>query len=101
MNRIEFTRAKTNLLAAMFLEKESTIEDYPKRSDEEQMRMFVKGLSNCDGVKRISGHQRGKAVDIYFMDPNTMQLCEPKKGYDFWHKYWEAKGGKPELLDKE
>src|SRR3990170_7332349 len=95
MNRIEFTRAKTNLLAAMFLEGESPIEDYLKRSDEEQMRMFLKGLSKCDGVKIISAHQSGRAIDIYFMDPNTMQLCEPKRGWEFCHNYWEKKGGKP------
>lgn len=102
MNRVEFTRNINNLIAAMILDGEYPIIDYVKRSDEEQMRLFIKGLSNADGIKKISGHQRGKAVDIYFPDLDDIdkdldknELLPPKKGFEYWHKYWEQKGGKP------
>jgi hypothetical protein len=93
MTRIEFTKAIVNLLAAMMLEREYPILDYIKRSDEEQMRLFVKNLSKCDGIKIKSKHQTGRAADIYFIEEN--KIVDPKKGWEFWHKYWESKGGQP------
>jgi hypothetical protein len=95
MNRLEFTRAKCNLIAAMFLEKEQPIEDYLKRSNEEQKRLFDLGLSKCDGFINVSGHQKGKAIDVYFLSEDLTTLIDPKMGWEFWHKYWEGKGGKP------
>ncbi len=95
MNRLEFTKAKNNLVAAMFLDNEQPIEDYLKRSNEEQKRLFEKGLSKCDGVKVRSRHQDGCAIDIYFLSDDGAKLVDPKKGYEYWHKYWEQKGGKP------
>jgi len=98
MNRVEFTRAKNNLIAIMILAGENPIEDYLKRSDEEQMRLFIKGLSKCDGIKIISGHQKGMAEDIYFVSDDGTKLVNPKKGWEYWHKYWEGKGGKPMIV---
>ena len=112
MNRLEFTRAKCNLIAAMFLDKEQPIEDYLKRSNEEQYRLYCIGrtfdsegnliskdedkvVTNCDGKNEISGHQKGKAIDIYFLSDDLTTLVDPKKGYKYWHEYWEKKGGKP------
>ena len=94
MTRVEFTKALNNLIAAMFLDKENPLLDYVKRSDEEQMRMFVKKLSKCDGIIKKSKHQIGRAADIYFIDENG-KLCDPKKGWEYWHIYWEEKGGLP------
>jgi len=93
MNRVEFTHNLINLLAAMFIEGESPIIDYVKRSDEEQMHLFQEGRSKCDGIKVRSKHQTGRAADIYFVDNG--KLVEPKKGFGYWHKYWEEKGGEP------
>jgi len=93
MTRAEFTHALTNLLAAMYLEGEHPILDYIKRSDAEQMHLFMEKRTKCDGVKIRSKHQDGKAADIYFVDKG--QLVDPKKGWEFWHKYWEEKGGQP------
>jgi len=73
----------------MYKEKENAIVDYIKRSDEEQMRLYIKGLSKCDGVRTISAHQRGKAVDIYFLNENLSEVVPPKKGHEYWHKYWK------------
>lgn len=102
MNRVEFTKAKCLLISAMFLDGESPIEDYLKRSPEEQNRLFKLGLSKCDGINKISAHQVGKAIDILFpdvddrdFDRDTKELLPPKKGWEYWHKYWESKGGKP------
>lgn len=95
MTRIEFTHNLVNLLAAMMLENEHPIIDYVKRSDDEQMRLFLLGKSKCDGINKISAHQKGIAVDIYFIEEG--KLSGPKRDFDFWHKYWESKGGKPEI----
>lgn len=102
MNRVEFTKAKCKLIAAMFLENETPIEDYLKRSPEEQFRLFLAKLSKCDGIHNISAHQVGKAIDILFPDiadqdhdGDTKELLPPKKGFEFWHEYWEKLGGKP------
>ena len=35
------------------------------RSAERQNDMFFMGLSKCDGYKRLSKHQSGKALDVY------------------------------------
>jgi len=95
VNRLEFTHQIVNLLAAMMLDKEQPIIDYVKRSDMEQKRLFDLGLSKCDGIYIISGHQRGKAIDIYFLSEDLLSLVNPKRGHEYWHKYWEEKGGKP------
>jgi len=92
MNRVEFTHNLVNLLAAMMLEGEHPIIDYVKRSAEEQKRLYEKGLSKCDGVRITSAHQGGKAADIYFIEDD--KLSDPKKGWEYWHKLWEEKGGK-------
>ncbi len=93
VNRIDFTRQLNNLIAGMILEGEHPILDYVKRSPEEQKRLFDAGLSKCDGVNNISQHQIGVAADIYFVEDG--KLVEPKKGFDYWHRNWEEKGGRP------
>jgi peptidoglycan L-alanyl-D-glutamate endopeptidase CwlK len=35
------------------------------RTTDEQKLMFDRGVSKCDGVKRVSAHQSGKAFDFY------------------------------------
>ena len=35
------------------------------RSAERQNDMYYMGLSKCDGYKRLSKHQSGKALDVY------------------------------------
>ena len=43
-------------------------------------------ITNCDGVKYVSGHQTGKALDINFIsDDGTKLLPGPKKGWTYWH----------------
>lgn len=96
MTRVEFTRKIINLLARMYLENESPIIDYVKRSDAEQMHLYIEGKSQCDGVRKISQHQIGRAIDIYFLGDDG-KLCDPIKGHEYWHQVWEEIGGNPML----
>jgi len=94
MNRIEFTKKIAELLLKMIEEGENPIGDYWKRSDEEQMHLYLEGKSSRDGIEKISAHQRGRALDIYFIGDDG-RLAPPKKGWDYWHKRWEEMGGAP------
>ncbi len=105
MNRIEFTKNKSKLILEMIAEGESPIEDYIKRSTTEQKHLFDLGLSKCDGTIKISPHQKGLASDIYFQDVGDVdkdgifaELIPPLRGWEYWHKRWEEKGGKPIIL---
>lgn len=93
MTRTEFTFNISTLLLAMFKAGEQPIIDFCKRSKEEQKRLFDAKLSQCDGEKIISKHQKGLAMDIYFVDGG--KLVDPKKGWEFWHDEWMRIGGKP------
>jgi hypothetical protein len=91
MNRIEFTDKISELLQQMVSEGESPIIDFAKRSTEEQARLFKAGLSKCDGVKIVSKHQVGRAMDILFIRDG--QIGEPVEGYQYWHDKWVEMGG--------
>jgi hypothetical protein len=96
VNRVEFSKSATKLLSHMYLRGENALIDYVKRSDDEQMRMFVLKKSKCDGVRNKSWHQFGKAMDIYFLNEALTEVAPPKLGFEYWHKYWEKRcGGKP------
>ena len=92
-NRIEFTQALSILLINMIFMGEHPIVDYVKRHDATQKMLFDKGLSKCDGVKKVSRHQLGMAVDIYFIEDSI--IAEPIMGHEYWHKRWEDMGGEP------
>ncbi len=102
MNRIEFTQNIVALLHQMILLGETPIMDFCKRSDAEQARLYRIGrdregkkvgdtVTNCDGVSTISAHQRGRALDILFLDGD--KIVDPKAGWDHWHQIWEQWGG--------
>ncbi len=98
MNRVEFTRNICLLMDEMFIEGERPILDYVKRSDAEQMRLYLQGKSKCDGIEKISQHQRGKAADIYFVSEDHSHIVDPTKGYGYWHDRWCELGGKEMIL---
>jgi hypothetical protein len=99
MTRIEFTISIVQLLHEMILLGEHPIIDYCKRSDGEQMHLFQEGKSKCDGVKILSKHQIGRAMDIYFVQDG--KLGEPNMGFDHWHKRWrEMDGAEMIIWDK-
>ena len=96
MTRVEFTERICRLILRMRMEREDPILDYIKRSSEDQKRLFIAGKSKCDGTTKVSGHQRGRAGDIYFLDlDDKSKLAAPIRGYTYWHKVWEEMGGKP------
>jgi hypothetical protein len=95
MDRVAFTVNIVELLRQMILLGEHPVVDYVKRSNEEQMRLFMLNLSKCDGINNISQHQRGKAMDIYFIEEG--KVAPPNMGFDHWHRVWEGWGGKPEI----
>ena len=44
----------------------------------QQQEMFAKKVSKCDGVRRISKHQEGKAIDIMVYDEEGKGTWEEK-----------------------
>jgi hypothetical protein len=73
--------------------------DYVLRSKEEQKRLFDLGLSKCDGTKILSAHQKGLAVDIYFVINGVIDFdFKSQEAKDYSKKYhdiWVSLGGKP------
>ena len=98
MKRYEFTAALTRLLTEMFAEGERPLLDYVKRSPEEQLRLFEKGLSKLDGTNKLSKHQSGCAADIYFLNDYGSAITDPIKGFKYWHDRWEELGGRPIIM---
>lgn len=41
------------------------------RTVEDQRKLFSIGVSNADGVTKLSNHQSGQALDFYAIDPET------------------------------
>jgi hypothetical protein len=103
MTRREFTAAITTLLREMIDAGDQPIIDYALRSQQEQQRLFIAGLSKCDGIDRMSKHQTGTAMDIYLVEtvkqdgkPDMVRICfewsadKARK----WHDRWVQLGGK-------
>jgi len=93
MNRTEFTKQISKLILQMIYEGENPVGDYWLRDAETQNRLFKEGKSKCDGYKILSKHQSGSALDIYFIEDG--KVSPPKKGFEYWHKEWELRDGKP------
>ena len=78
---------------------EKPIIDFVLRSVSEQRRLYDKGLSKCDGTKKVSNHQRGLAMDIYLCTSDTLgdtriEFEWDKAKSEKWHKRWVEMGGK-------
>jgi hypothetical protein len=95
MNRHEFSMLVVDLLLAMEADGLRPFIDFCKRSDEEQKRLYLQGLSKCDGIVKVSQHQFGKAVDIYFLGETGKLLEWSKVEADQWHEWWMDHGGEP------
>ena len=95
MRRREFTAAIGRLIVEMVEQGETPLLDWVKRSEHEQRRLFELGLSQCDGTKKRSSHQRAGAADILFENEQHTGIGEPIKGFAYWHDRWEALGGRP------
>ena len=95
MNRHDFTMLVCDLLQAMTDDGLIPFVDYCKRSDEEQKRLWLQGLSKCDGIIKVSQHQRGKAVDLYLLSPEGKLLIWGNALSKKWHQWWVDRGGEP------
>jgi len=95
MNRHEFSMLICDLLEEMDKRGYQPFIDYCKRSDEEQKRIFLMpgNKTKCDGIIRISQHQRGKAADIMFMDYKELTDAELHDRHSQFHDIWESWGG--------
>ena len=67
MNRRDFTKKISTLILEMIADGNYPVIDYALRSREEQKRLYDLGASKCDGEVKISAHQKGMAMDIYFV----------------------------------
>ena len=94
MDRHEFSMLVCDLLQVMEKMGYKPFIDYVKRSDEEQKSMYLRGLSKCDGIIRVSQHQRGRAVDIYFEDQKGLTDTEIRNRHQMAHDIWVGWGGR-------
>jgi len=94
-DRVFFTWILTQISQEIIDAGDQPIFDYIKRSNEEQKRLYKQKLSDCDGYKKISQHQLGKACDIYFIKNN--KILWNKFLYEKWHTRWQELGGSPAI----
>ncbi|MFA5234558.1 MAG: hypothetical protein WC390_09180 [Sulfurimonas sp.] len=99
MTRTEFTLKIAQLIFLM-AKDDFPVMDFVMRSQSEQKRLFDAGLSKCDGKIKISRHQLGLAMDIYFLDDkgNIDFGYESQRAKDCavkYHDIWVTMGGKP------
>jgi hypothetical protein len=101
MTRTEFTKQINILINKMFADGHLPIMDFCMRSKFEQKRLFDLGYSKCDGTIKISRHQLGLALDIYFVVDGQIDF-----GYNTnlakqlsaqYHAMWMSMGGKPPI----
>ena len=104
MKRPEFTVKISILILQMVVEGENPIGDFWKRTDEEQARLYEKGrtapgniVTKCDGVVRVSRHQRGCALDILFLNKAGTAIVDPRLGWEYWHEVWTRMRGAPPI----
>jgi len=59
------------------------------RSAEQQKALYDQGLTNCDGTKRLSSHQSGRALDaVLEKDGAPLPLTDP--AYDIMGALWKT-----------
>jgi len=63
------------------------------RTAEEQKKLYKAGKSLCDGYKKISKHQLGRAMDIVIIDENNNPVWEETLEYEILGDLWKKLGG--------
>ncbi len=59
------------------------------RTAEQQKALYDQGLTNCDGTKRLSSHQSGRALDaVLERDGAPLPLSDP--AYDIMGSLWKT-----------
>jgi hypothetical protein len=115
VSQTEHTIRICTIILRMKGEGENPVKLDGKRSDPEQIRLYhigrvfdehdnlisedkTKTITNCDGVKNISGHQKNIADDVGFLSPDGKVLLKaPIKGWKYWHEVWKELGGQDEI----
>lgn len=64
------------------------------RTAENQNKRFKEGKSLCDGYKKISYHQKARAIDLVIIDKVGNPIWEHVKEYDILGEIWKSLGGR-------
>lgn len=94
--RIKFTEMVTRLIRYARSVGYDVILDWALRPRDVQNQMYEQGLSKCDGVTKISQHQRGLAIDLYIIEDDKdfrLVISNDKEKYKKLHEYWSSIGG--------
>lgn len=102
MNRRDLTE-RNSRFNILLIEQygEHPVDDYLLRSTPEQQRLYKAKVTKCDGIIKISAHQRAEAIDKYLTvigrDGKVTILFQwPEAKAKLYHSIWEKKfGGKP------
>lgn len=98
MTRSDFTLKIIKLLGKMVDDGAEPIIDYVLRGRAEQKRLFDLGRTKCDGVIKLSRHQTGQAMDIYFVIDGQIDFGyntpESKSLSEKYHTLWQSMGGR-------
>jgi len=72
-----------------------------ERSAEEQFRLYQQGrtasgriVTNCDGRKKISPHQRWRAADLVIVGEDGRLIWDASARYELLGQMWKNFGGK-------
>ena len=116
MTRVEFSKKITYLLNRIEKDGVDYVLDYVVRSRVSQQWLYAKGrkqlddgswivvdqnkvVTKCDGIKNMSKHQAGLAIDIYFVINGQIDFRfasqESRSLSIKYHNFWVGSGGKP------
>ena len=93
LKRWEFERKFALLVTKAAIQNIRFITTSFLRTPEQQNSLFLQGLTNCDGYKKKSMHQLGRARDIVILDAEGDLVWVHTADYDYLGNTWEAMGG--------
>jgi len=108
MKRKEFSTKFIEFMYEVIHQGYVPILDWGFRNTLVQKSLFKEGVTKCDGIVKISAHQKGVAEDVYFMlggeivfdwdNPKGKHYTEINNVYDKLHKIWESKYGGQKMI---
>lgn len=97
MTRSKFTKMIVELMSKIINDGVEVILDYGMRSKIEQYFLYARGLSRCDGFVKLSKHQAGLAIDIYFVVNDKIdwgyETPQAQEWANKYHDIWVGMGG--------
>jgi peptidoglycan L-alanyl-D-glutamate endopeptidase CwlK len=88
---IEFFRKVSKLIVMASIHEIKLLPYSFIRSAEEQKKLFDEGKSQCDGINKISQHQRGLAIDLVIIRDNAA-VWQSDPEYALLGRMWEEEG---------